>query len=162
MSIMLSGNLSKNFTQREYHKGNAAVVMSKETIVFIRAIQTFRNWLAAPMYVVSWARTVEENKAVGGIATSNHLLPRACAMDFNRGNGVALTKADFIKWATKWAAICRATGCVPEAGLYAKGWIHFGIQNSAQAKANKNQMVHWYTDANGKQINNPYPELRGL
>ncbi len=161
MSIMLSGNLSKNFTQREYHAGSMAVSMNKETIVFIRALQTFRTWLNKPMYVVSWARTVEENKKVGGISSSNHLLPRACAIDFNLG-GPALTKADFIKWATKWAAICRAVGCVPEAGLYAKGWIHFGIQNSAQAKANGKKFVHWYTDKNGKQTNNPYAELRGL
>lgn len=161
MAIMFTGNMSENFTQREYHAGNANVTMAKETVVFIRAIQAFRKWLAKPMYVVSWARTVEENKKTGGIPSSNHILPRACAMDWNLG-GPTLTKGDFIKWATKWAAICRAVGCTPEAGLYAKGWIHFGIQNSAQAKANDHKMVHWYTDKNGKQINNPYPELRGL
>lgn len=159
--IVLSGNLSKNFSQREYHAGSATVYMTKETIVFVRILQAFRKWIKTPMYVVSWARTKQENINVGGIATSNHLQPRSCAIDWKLNNKT-ITKALFIQYATKWAELCRASGTVGEAGLYEKGWVHFGVQNEAQAKSTGHKFVHWYTDKNGKQTNNPFPELRGL
>ena len=159
--IQFSGNLTNNFTQREYHPGTATVSMAKETVVFIRCIQAFRKWLKKPMYVNSWARTKAENAAIGGIATSNHLLPRACAMDWHL-NGTTITKALFIQYAKAWNDITRAAGCVGEAGLYARCWVHLGIQNQAQAKANGHKFVHWFTDKNGKQTNNPFAELRGL
>lgn len=155
--IVLSGNLSKNFTQAEYHPGNATVYMYKETIVFIRAIQAFRNWLKKPMIVVSWYRTKAENAKIGGVPNSNHL--RGCAQDFHLTDRV-IDKTLFIKYAKEWNAITRALGCVGEAGLYNWG-VHLGIQNTSQARANGNKFVHWDTRS-GRQVNNPFPELRGL
>lgn len=160
MSITLSGNLSKNFTQQEYHKGTANVSMTKETIVFIRLIQRFRAWLGKPMYVISWARTKAENAKVGGIATSNHLLPRACAIDFYI-SGTTIDRGLFVKYAKEWANLCKTYGpCVGEAGLYTWG-VHLGVQNSSQAKGNGYHFVHW-DSRSGKQIMNPFAELRGL
>lgn len=159
MAITFSGNLSKNFTQAEYHKGTATVSMSKETIIFIRTIQDFRNWLKKPMYVTSWARTKAENMAIGGISTSNHLIPRACAIDWHL-NGKTIDRALFVQYAKKWNELTRAAGTVGEAGLYNWG-VHLGIQNTSQAKANGHKFVHW-DSRSGKQINNPFAELRGL
>lgn len=159
--ITLSGNISKNFTQAEYHPGKMTVYMTKETMVFVSILQSFRYWLKRPMIVVSWARTAEENRKVGGIQNSNHLQPRSCAIDWKLNN-TTLTKALFITYAKKWAELCKASGTVGEAGLYANGWIHFGVQNLAQANSTGRKFVHWYTDKNGKQTNNPYAELRGL
>lgn len=152
--IVMRGRLSKNFSQEEYHAGSATVPMYAETIVFIRAIQAFRKWLNAKMYVVSWFRTKEENMKVGGIANSNHL--NGTAMDFHLYNQT-VDKATFIKWSKKWAAICRQYGCVGEAGLYTN-WVHLGIQNSQQAIINGHKFYHW-DSRSGKQINLPFPEL---
>lgn len=156
--IALSGNVSKNFTQAEYHPGTATVYMTSGTMTFIRCLQAFRNWLGTAMYVVSWYRTKTENLRVGGIATSNHLT--GTAMDFKLNK--TITKAMFVSYAKKWAEICKANGCVGEAGFYDAGWIHLGMQNTNQAKANGHKFVHWHTTKQGKQTNNPYPELRGL
>lgn len=158
--IVASGNLSKNFSQAEYSKGLNTAYMFAVTTTFIKCIQRFRTWLGKPMYVVSWYRSKAQNIAVGGIATSNHLL--GAAMDWNLGNGKGFTKAQFVSYAKKWAEICKYFGCVGEAGLYDKGWIHLGIQNHDQAVANGYKFVHWHTNKNGKQVNNPYSELKGL
>lgn len=158
--IQYSGNLSKNFTQKEYYNGLSRAYMYEVTMTFISSIQDFRSWLKKPMYVVSWYRTKGQNEKVGGISNSNHLL--GAAMDWNLGDGKGFTKAEFISYAKRWAIICKAHGCVGEAGLYDKGWIHLGIQNPTQAAATKRKFVHWHTTAAGKQINNPYEELRGL
>lgn len=160
MAILFSGNLSKHFSQAEYHPGNATVYMTKETRVFVNCIEEFRTWLNAPMYVYSWARTKAENVKLNGHPNSNHLQPRSCAQDWHLTK--TITKDMFITYAKKWAAICKAHGTVGEAGFYDAGWVHFGIQNSQQAKANGHKFVHWHTLKNGTQINNPYPELRGL
>lgn len=157
--IQFSGNISKNFTQREYHPGNATVYYTAATATFVRCLQQFRNWLGQPMIVVSFFRTKTENIRVGGISSSNHLTGTAC--DFKL-NGKAIDQATFIKWAKKWNEITRANGCVGEAGYYDAGWVHLGMQNSSQAKANGHKFVHWHTLKNGKQITNAYPELRGL
>lgn len=158
--IQFSGtHISKNFTQSEYHPGSATVYMFKETVVFIRAVQTFRNWLNKPMYVISWYRTKQENIAIGSTVgeKSNHR--RGCALDWHLYNH-DIGKDEFIRYAKKWAAICKNYGCVGEAGLYTWG-VHFGIQNQDQAKANGHKFFHW--DArSGKQINNPFTELKGI
>lgn len=157
--IQFSGNISKNFTQREYHPGTTTVYYTVNTSTFVRCLQQFRNWLKRPMIVVSFFRTKAENIRVGGIPTSNHLTGTAC--DFKL-NGKTIDQATFITWAKKWNEITRANGCVGEAGFYDAGWVHFGMQNHNQAVANNYKFVHWHTLKNGKQINNPYPELRGL
>jgi glycerol-3-phosphate cytidylyltransferase len=95
--IRFSGNLSKNFSQEEYHAGSATVYMYKETVTFIKCIQAFRNWLNKPMYVVSWYRTREENMKVGGIVRSNHLTGTAC--DWHLYNHVIST--DEFNWNSK-------------------------------------------------------------
>lgn len=157
--IQFSGNISKNFTQREYHQGNTTVYYTVNTSTFVRCLQQFRNWLKQPMIVVSFFRTKSENIRLGGIPTSNHLTGTAC--DFKL-NGKTIDQATFITWAKKWNEITRANGCVGEAGFYDAGWVHLGMQNPSQAKANGHKFVHWHTLKNGTQINNPYPELRGL
>ena len=154
--IVFQGNLSKNFTQAEYHPGSATVYMTKETVVFINILQSFRRWLNKKMYVVSWYRTPEENKAVGGITASNHLAPRGCALDWHLYNE-DITKEMFIKYAKKWASCCQQYGCIGEAGLYKWG-MHIGVQNEKQARANGDKFYHW-DSRSGKQINMPFPEL---
>lgn len=155
--IQFSGNLSKNFSQSEYHPGSMTVYMYRQTVTFIKCIQAFRTWLNQPMYVISWYRTKHENTTVHGVANSNHLT--GTAMDWHLYNH-DFTKEEFIKYAKKWANICKGFGCVGEAGLY--GWgIHLGMQNPEQAKANGHKFFHW-DSRSGKQINNPFPELRGI
>ena len=155
--IVFSGNISKNFTQREYHPGTATVYYTVNTSTFVRCLQQFRNWLKQPMIVVSWYRTKTENIKIGGISTSNHLTGTACDW---RLNGKTIDKATFITYAKKWAEICKANGCVGEAGLYTWG-VHWGMQNPSQAKANGHKFFHW-DSRSGKQVNNPFSELRGL
>ena len=155
--IQFSGNLSKNFSQSEYHPGSMTVYMYRQTVTFIKCIQAFRTWINKPMYVISWYRTKQENITVHGIANSNHLT--GTAMDWHLYNH-DFTQEEFIKYAKKWANICKGFGCVGEAGLY--GWgIHLGMQNPEQAKANGHKFFHW-DSRSGKQINNPFPELRGI
>lgn len=160
--IVYRGNVSKHFTQEEYHKGSATVPFYASTVTFVYCIRKFRAWLKQPMTVVSWLRLPAENKAVGGIKNSNHLT--GTAMDF-RISGKIFSKSDFINYAKKWNEITRAAGCVGEAGYYPTGntsnWIHLGIQNTTQAKATGHKFVHWQT-IKGKQTDNPFPELRGL
>lgn len=157
--IQFSGRLSKNFSQSEYHPGSATVYMYEGTVTFIKCIQAFRKWLNQPMYVISWYRTKQENIAIGSTVgeKSNHRTGNA--MDWHLYNH-DIGRDEFIRYAKKWAGICRAAGCTPEAGLYTWG-IHLGIQNSEQAKNNNWKMVHW-DSRSGKQVNNPFSELKGL
>ena len=155
--IEYKGQLSKNFSQSEYHPGSATVYMYEATMTFIRCIQAFRKWLNKPMYVVSWYRTKHENIVVHGIPTSNHLT--GTAMDWHLYNHDIGTD-EFIRYAKKWAAICRQFGCVGEAGIYTWG-LHFGMQNPEQAKATGHKFVHW-DSRSGKQVNNPFKELIGV
>lgn len=155
--IKFLGNLSKNFSQSEYHPGSQEVYMYASTTTFIKCIQAFRSWLKQPMYVISWFRTKTENIAVHGIPNSNHLT--GTAMDWHLYNH-DFTKDEFIKYSRKWAAICKQFGCIGESGLYLWG-IHLGMQNPDQAKATGHKFVHW-DSRSGKQIDNPFPELRGL
>lgn len=152
--IRFSGNLSKNFSQEEYHAGSATVYMYKETVTFIKCLQAFRNWLNKPMYVVSWYRTREENMKVGGIVRSNHLTGTAC--DWHLYNHVISTD-EFKKYCRKWAVICRQYGCVGEAGIYNWG-VHLGMQNPDQAKFNGHKFYHW-DSRSGKQIDLPFKDL---
>lgn len=157
--IEFAGNLSKNFSQSEYHPGSAKVYMYRQTVVFIRCIQAFRNWINKPMYVISWYRTKQENITIGSTVgeRSNHRT--GTAMDWHLYNH-DFTKDEFIKYSKKWAAICKQFGCVGESGWYLWG-MHLGIQNPDQAKATGHKFVHW-DSRSGKQIDNPFPELRGL
>lgn len=155
--IKFLGNLSKNFSQSEYHPGSQEVYMYASTTTFIKCIQAFRSWLKQPMYVISWFRTKTENIAVHGIPNSNHLT--GTAMDWHLYNH-DFTKDEFIKYSRKWAAICKQFGCIGESGWYLWG-IHLGMQNPEQAKATRHKFVHW-DSRSGKQIDNPFPELRGL
>lgn len=156
--IIFQGNISKNFTQQEYHKGAGAVYYSAATGTFVRCLQQFRSWVKRPMTVVSWYRSAQENANIGGIKSSNHLTGTACDFRFSSRTD----EKTFITYARKWAEICRLNGCVGEAGFYDAGWIHFGMQNSIQAKSTGHKFVHWHTTKQGKQIMNPYSELRGL
>ena len=155
--IKFLGNLSKNFSQSEYHPGSQEVYMYASTTTFIKCIQAFRSWLNQPMYVISWYRTKTENIAVHGIPNSNHLT--GTAMDWHLYNH-DFTKDEFIKYSRKWAAICKQFGCIGESGWYLWG-IHLGMQNPEQAKTTGHKFVHW-DSRSGKQIDNPFPELRGL
>lgn len=131
--------------------------MYAATTTFIKCIQAFRSWLKQPMYVISWYRTKTENIAVHGIPNSNHLT--GTAMDWHLYNH-DFTKDEFIKYSRKWASICKQFGCIGESGWYLWG-IHLGIENPEQAKAAGHKFVHW-DSRSGKQIDNPFPELRGL
>lgn len=155
--ICFNGRLSKNFSQAEYHPGSATVYMNDGTVTFIKQIQDFRNWHKKPMYVISWYRTTAENVAVGGIANSNH--KRGCAMDFHFFNDTSDEKT-FIWLAKKWNEICKQYHTVGEMGIYKWGY-HVGIQESKQAKANGHKFVHW-DSRSGKQVNNPFAELRNI
>lgn len=157
MSIIFTGEISKNFSQQEYHGGSANVCYYASTATFVRCLQQFRNWLKQKMYVVSWYRTKAENAKVGGIPNSNHCT--GTAIDFHLYNKT-IDKALFIKYATKWAEICKNNGCVGEAGLY-NNWVHLGMQNPTQAISTGHKFVHW-DSRSGKQIMNPFSELKGL
>ncbi len=157
--IQFSGNLSKNFSQAEYHPGSMTVYMYRQTVTFIKCIQAFRTWINKPMYVISWYRTKQENITIGSTVgeRSNHRT--GTAMDWHLYNH-DIDRDEFIRYAKKWAAICKQFGCVGEAGLY--GWgVHLGMQNPDQAKSTGHKFVHW-DSRSGKQINNPFPELIGV
>ena len=155
--IKFQGDLCKHFSQSEYHPGSAEVYMNASTVTFIKCLNAFRRWINKPMYVISWYRTKKENIAVGGISTSNHLT--GTAIDWHLYNH-DIGREEFVKYAKKWANICKQFGCVGEAGLY--GWgVHLGMQNHDQAVANSYRFFHW-DSRSGKQINNPFPELIGV
>ena len=156
--IKFQGDLGKHFSQSEYHPGSAEVYMNASTMTFIICLNAFRRWINKPMYVISWYRTKKENIAVGGISKSNHLT--GTAIDWHLYNH-DIGREEFVKYAKKWAGICKQFGCVGEAGLYGWGGVHLGMQNHDQAVANGYRFVHW-DSRSGKQIDNPFPELIGV
>ncbi len=160
MSLLyLNGNkVSDHFTSGEFNMDKSTkAYLTKDSIVFIVCIEEFRRWFARPMYVTSWFRSPEVNKACGGISTSNHL--RGCAMDWNDGQKVTTTR--FVAWSKKWAEICKRHGVSGESGLYTWGY-HFGIQNSSQLMAYGGKYVHWDSRKDGVQLMNPFAALRSL
>lgn len=151
MMIYWKGNVSEHFTLSEYAgTGNGAAIMTMDSMLCVQMAEEFRVWLKRPMIIHAWHRTAEENKKVGGIANSNHL--RGCAFDFH--TNIEITEAKFKKYAKKWKSICAKHGVVGEAGLY-NGWIHFGVQNEAQVKANKGKFFNW-DSRSGKQKNGAF------
>lgn len=152
--VKWKNNLTKHFSLSEYAIGNASnatCYLTKEAYLQARMLEEFRKWLDKPMVVTSWYRTPGYNKSVGGISNSNHLT--GCATDWH--TNVKITKALFIKYATQWNKICKKHGVVGEAGLYNWG-IHFGSSITYSKK-----FSHW-DSRSGKQVNNPFAELRGI
>lgn len=156
MSITFKGNLTEHFTQIEYHKKGDAII-TRDTLIFADCLEDFRVWLRRKMIVHAWFRTLKENRAARGISSSNHL--KGCACDFHVVN-ITIDRARFIKYATKWAQICKAHGKTGEAGLYTWG-VHFGIQNADQEQRNNYRFYHW-DSRTGDQINKPFAELNLL
>lgn len=155
--IIYKGNISKYFSQSEYHPGSATVYMTEATITFIVCLRQFRKWLNQPMYVVSWYRTRDENMKIGGINSSNHLT--GTAIDWHLRNHDISTD-EFKRYARKWAAICKANRCVGEMGIYKWG-LHMGMQNPDQAKLNGHKFYHW-DSRSGQQVNLPFKDLYNI
>lgn len=167
-AVKWSGNLTEHFSVDEYIVGNsknATLTITRRSMGFARRFEKFRKRLGLAVIVTSWRRSEALNKQVGGIATSNHLT--GTAADWH--TTVPITEKLFIKWAKWWKKICKAGGYVGEAGLYFDQngkpyFIHFGIQNENQLKANGGKFIHWKTiyvkNSSGKlvtkQINYPY------
>jgi GH25 family lysozyme M1 (1,4-beta-N-acetylmuramidase) len=154
-TVKWSGNLTKHFSLSEYavENGNTTITINERAYKFAQCLEEFRVWLERPMIVTSWRRSVALNKQVGGISTSNHLTGTAADWHTN----IPVNKEKFVKYARKWKRICKKHGFVGEAGLYydkdGNPWfVHFGIQNEAQAKANGYKFINWFTQ-NGKQKN---------
>ena len=149
-TIKVSGtNLTKHFTFAEYAKNQTGIVkLTAAAIVQAQCMEEFRRWLGKPMTVNGWYRTVAYNKKVGGNAKSSHL--RGVATDWGLPG---VSRDDFIHYAKKWKAICKAHGIVGEAGLYTWG-IHLG----SSVKYSKT-FYHWDTRS-GKQVNLPFKELK--
>lgn len=156
MMVYWDGNLTEHFTKDEYTVGCEkygkydACYLTREAYLQAMMMEEFRVWLKRPVIVTCWFRTKEYNKAVGGVATSNHL--RGCATDWH--TNITITDAKFVKYAKKWKSICKAHGVVGEAGLYKWG-CHFGYQNDEQVKINKGKFFNW-DSRSGKQKNNAF------
>lgn len=142
-------SLTKHFYLKEYSVNQTTqVVITYESLIQAACLEEFRVWLGRPMTINAWYRTKEYNKAVGGNANSSHL--RGCATDWSYPN---LSQKNFIKYAKKWRAICKAHGVVGEAGLYKWG-MHLGscIKYS-------DTFYHW-DKRTGRQVNMPFKALR--
>lgn len=155
--ITFKGKLTDHFTQEDYHKGSADVPITKDAYIFAQCLEDFRVWLSRTMNIHCWYRTYKENKAAGGVSSSNHM--KGCACDFDIKN-VTVDRVRFVKYATKWARICKAHGKTGEAGLYSWG-LHLGIQTTDQEHINNYKFFHW-DSRTGTQINKPFAELNNL
>lgn len=152
--VVWKNKLTKHFSLPEYYVGNpsnATCYLTKSAYLHARMLEEFRVWLDKTMVVTSWYRTPAYNKSVGGIANSNHLT--GCATDWH--TTTKITKAVFIRYAKQWNKICKKHGVVGEAGLYNWG-MHLG-SSITYSKS----FSHW-DSRSGKQINNPFSELRQI
>jgi hypothetical protein len=156
--ITLKGNLTEHFTQKEYNINNSKdPFITHDAFIFALCLENFRVWVKRTMVVTSWFRSYQVNKKLGGISSSNHTKGTACDFHFKNFD---VDRDRFIKYATKWAGICKARGKTGEAGLYSWG-IHFGIQTETQELANNHKFYHWDCRT-GTQINKPFQELNNL
>ena len=148
-TVKWSGNLTKHFSLSEYAvgNGNTTITINERAYEFAQCLEEFREWLKRPMYITSWRRSKDLNQRVGGIATSNHLTGTAADWHTN----ISIGPEKFVKYAKKWKKICKKHGFIGEAGLYGT-FVHFGIQNEAQAKANGYKFINW-DSRSGKQKN---------
>ena len=149
--IKLTGeNLTEHFAFTDYGKNQTGTIpIDAAALLHAQLLEEFRIWLGRPMTVHAWYRTAAYNKKVDGVPTSSHL--KGTATDWS--TNIEITKEKFIKYATKWKEICAAHDVVGEAGLYAWG-VHFGSQVTYSKS-----FTHW-DSRSGKQINNPFKELR--
>ena len=151
MSLLFSDEkLTKNFTVDEYlvgQRGNGKI--NKRALIHANMLQELREYLDEPIYVTSWYRSEEYNKACGGIPTSNHLKGTATDiyvkdLDFRK----------FLKIARKWKSICERYLIVGEIGFYPDdGFIHVGSYITYSKK-----FYNWRTK-NGVQKNGYYNRL---
>lgn len=115
--------LTKNFSVDEYlvgQHGNGEI--NKKALIHANMLQELREYLDEPIYVTSWYRSEEYNKACGGISTSNHL--KGTATDIYVKD---LNFKKFLKIARKWKSICERYLIVGEIGFYPdEGFIHVG------------------------------------
>ena len=150
MAKIKATGLTEHFTLADYGINQTGTLpLTAEAILHATMLEEFRNWLGRPMAVNAWYRTAKYNKKVGGVSNSSHL--RGVATDWH--TDITISEEKFIKYANKWKEICKAHGVVGEAGLYAWG-VHFGSSVNYSKK-----FTHW-DSRSGKQINNPFKELK--
>lgn len=141
------GKLTEHFDISEYMgKQTGTIYLTKEAYEHAQILEEMRKWYGMPIKVNSWFRTKEYNDkliAQGKHAskTSNHL--RGCATDVNIYFD---NEKEFLKFAQKWKALCKAHGTVGEIGTYKIGrFIHLG-SHITYSKT----FYHWMTDAKGQ------------
>lgn len=145
MSLVFSDKkLTSNFSVDEYLAGqNGIGKINKKALIHANMLQELREFLDEPIYVTSWYRSEEYNKACGGIPTSNHLKGTATDIYVE-----GLNYKKFFKIAKKWKSICERYLIVGEIGYYPdEGFIHVGSYITYS-----NKFFNWRTK-NGVQKN---------
>lgn len=128
--VLLKDQLTDHFKLSEFACGGAMII-TPEFITFSRALEAFRVWYNRPIVINSGFRTIEHNKAVGGVDTSLHL--KALAVDYDypaEFAGFNSARQDsFIKNVmSKWFELCRSEGKYGEVCRYAWG-LHLGMRS---------------------------------
>lgn len=140
--VKFTGKLTKHFELAEYTVNQTEECnINYEAMEHANLLEELRIWYGKPIRVNSWYRTPAYNKKCGGVSSSNHL--RGTATD------VLITfetDAEFIRFAQKWKAICKASGTVGEIGRY-KTFTHLGSHIRYS-----NVFYNW-DKRSGKQIN---------
>ena len=153
--IVFKGHLTKHFSGSEYSVGcEGNVYLTEDAYIFAQALEATRSRVGWKFYVNSWYRTYKQNKAVGGISSSNHL--KGCACDFHLTQKI--TRKRFIKIVEIFKSECKARGKIAEAGLY-NNYIHLGVQNETQIAVNEGKFIQW-DDRTGTRVFNNIIELQ--
>lgn len=154
--IIWKNNLTPHFSAAEYFPQyrEQNTYLTEESYLFARILEETRVDVGLRFYVNSWYRTQAQNKAVGGISSSNHL--RGCAADIHTKNKI--TRKRFIKIVLAFKKNCRKHGRVGEAGLY-ENFIHLGIQSETQKAVNGGKFIQW-DERTGERIYNNILEVQ--
>ncbi len=145
--IKLQGNFTKHISVDDYMwpADNETANITPETVKFMLILEEWITWLKRKVDIHGMYRSKAYNAAVGGIESSNHLIPTSADLHIV---GLSIDEERFVKYAKKWKSLCKKHGFVGEAGLYTWG-IHLGIQTYNKA------FFHW-DSRSGKQINMPF------
>lgn len=145
--LKIKGNFTPHISTDDYmwDADSGVATITPETVRFMLALEEWLTWVNRKVKINGMFRTKAYNAAVGGIATSNHLIPTSADLTIA---GLKVDIERFVKYARKWKEISKKHGFVGEAGLYTWG-IHLGMQTYSKT------FFHW-DSRSGKQVNNPF------
>lgn len=139
----MATQISKNFSLEEFIASDAAkakgINNTPSTQVVCRlcalvhhVVQPLRDWYGKPIEISSGYRSTALNKAVGGVANSQHLTGEACDLQLADGKNIGQLWFDWIR------THCEFDQLIMEHNAKGVYWVHVSYRSDGK---NRKQVI---------------------